>query len=150
MSHAPRPIASRFWPKVQVTPGCWLWQGHRNERGYGKLSSRHGRGYSPERAHHVAWELAYGPPPRGLCVLHRCDVRHCVRPDHLFLGTVADNQTDMARKGRGTVKLTAAQVREARILRGRLTQDALAAQFGVCRATISHIQNGRNWRHLDA
>ena len=98
-----RPLAERFWEKVAITRGCWLWTGRpRNAYGYGRL--RLGGEHDPTtNAHRVAWLLANGPIPEGLWVLHRCDNARCVRPDHLFLGTPADNIHDMDRKGRRVV-----------------------------------------------
>ena len=86
-------VSQRFWDKVKKTPACWVWAGVTFRNGYGQFG-RH------SLAHRIAWELMYGPIPAGLCVLHRCDNPPCVRPDHLFLGTVADNNHDMCAKGR--------------------------------------------------
>lgn len=95
--------SERFWPKVNkngptmphMTTPCWVWTGA-YLRGYGefKLAGRR------HLAHRVAWEMANGPIPDGLWVLHKCDNPPCVREDHLFLGTVMDNVADMDAKGR--------------------------------------------------
>jgi hypothetical protein len=78
--------------------GCWLWtSGVNKPAGYGILTVE-GRCVT---AHRAAYEAFCGPIPTGLCVCHRCDVKLCINPEHLFLGTVQDNQTDKARKGRG-------------------------------------------------
>lgn len=86
----------RFWRQVQKGPDCWLWTGTRTTAGYGQfnLHDRHWQ------AHRVAWQLTNGPIPDGLWALHHCDVPHCVRPDHVFLGTHTDNMRDAADKHR--------------------------------------------------
>ena len=86
------PHSDTFWDGCIPEPntGCWLWLGFISPDGYGT-----------RLAHRRAWELARGPIPDGMLVCHRCDVRHCVNPDHLFLGTHLDNMRDMIRKGRG-------------------------------------------------
>jgi hypothetical protein len=94
------PLENRFWSKVDKTGDCWEWQGG-HVKGYGEITAGKRPGRTWRYAHRVAWELTFGPIPRGLCVLHRCDNRGCVRPAHLFLGTVADNNRDMWAKGRG-------------------------------------------------
>lgn len=95
------PIEQRFWTKVDPTGECWLWTASLHPKGYGQVSVRRPDGRpTMRRAHHIAWELTYGPKPPHLFVLHHCDTPRCVRPDHLFLGTQADNIADMVRKGR--------------------------------------------------
>jgi hypothetical protein len=85
-----------FWASAtRPDQGCWEWQGSKN-RGYGTFS-RNGRS---ERAHRHAWILTYGEIPPGLMVCHHCDNPPCIRPEHLFIGTMLDNMRDAARKGR--------------------------------------------------
>lgn len=85
----------RFWSKVNKTDECWLWTRGRTKQGYGTFSLD-GKTHN---AHRLAWLFTYGDPGE-LQVLHRCDNPPCVRPDHLFLGTVADNMKDRDAKGR--------------------------------------------------
>lgn len=93
------PLAERFWSKVAKSDGCWQWTATLSTSGYGKIGvGPHGAGVL--HAHRVSWELHFGPIPDGLWVLHHCDNRPCVRPDHLFLGTVIDNMQDAVGKGR--------------------------------------------------
>ena len=93
-----RPINTRFWEKVYKS-ACWNWTGSLNEKGYGlfRIGGRKGKA---EKAHRVSWEMFNGPIPENLHVLHLCDNRKCVNPEHLFLGTHQDNMKDMMTKGR--------------------------------------------------
>jgi hypothetical protein len=94
-------LARRFWSKVDKGGDCWVWTASLDRKGYGQIAITANGSKRPRGAHRVAWELTHGPIPSGLCVCHRCDNPRCVRPDHLFLGTVGDNNRDMWRKGRG-------------------------------------------------
>src|ERR1035437_4371398 len=90
----------RFWPKVKksfLKDGCWPWQAGCDSKGYGSFSLI---GRTIVGAHVASWIIYFGPIPKGMCVLHKCDNPPCVRPDHLFLGTKGDNIRDMDDKGR--------------------------------------------------
>jgi Autographiviridae endonuclease len=144
-------LAERFWRDVRKTNDCWEWQGARSD-GYGQICHANRHLY----AHRVAWELAYGPIPEGpghhgVCVLHRCDNRPCVRSDHLFLGSPKDNSVDMAQKGRVRAgntppKLSANAVQEMRRqFRQGALQRELVERFGVRQAAVSAALTGRTW-----
>jgi len=142
----------RFWEKVRITPGCWNWTAYKSNLGYGnfRLDSK------MKYAHRVSWELAHGDIPDGMCVCHTCDNRACVNPDHLFLGSHADNSSDMVQKGRsangadnGKAKLTEEDVHLIReYLRYGCAHKYIARLFGVTRPTIGYIKQGKTWGHL--
>ncbi len=135
-------MLSNFWAKVDMSNECWLWMGARDEKGYGQFNAASAGLRSSEKAHRLAWRLRNGQIPSGLEVAHRCDVRSCVNPEHLWLATHKENMVDMARKGRQRVKVSPNQVAEIRLRRadGELTR-VLAEEFGVRHSTISRIAN---------
>lgn len=155
-------IEHRFWPKVDRSAlgpgGCWVWITSSRDGRYGHFSigvGANGRTRTSS-THRVSYELAYGPIPDGLFVLHRCDNPPCVNPAHLWAGTRDDNTADMLRKGRqamnvgersGCAKVSAEQVRE---IRRRHTDGALqkdiAASFGLEPSGVSRIVNGHYWK----
>ncbi len=102
--HNGHPIVSneeRFWSFVKKTKACWLWTGSAC-KGYGQFREHIGpKKNKMRKAHRFSWTLHKGPVPKGMKVMHKCDVGICVRPKHLFLGTLSDNMQDMLRKGRG-------------------------------------------------
>lgn len=126
----------RFWTRVDKSSDCWNYQD--GSRRYGRVTLENGRRIY---AHRFSWELHFGPVSSGMYVCHHCDNPRCVRPDHLFLGTMADNQRDMVLKGRSTTRLTASQVRDIRTRYGAggITQQTLASEFGCHQRTISRI-----------
>jgi hypothetical protein len=152
---------ARFWKRVHKTEGCWEWMGCRSYSPKYPKSSGHGQIRIDDRAvlvHRFSWELHYGPIPEGLVVCHHCDNPPCVRPDHLFLGTMADNTHDSMSKGRmpmgeaaPNARLTADQVREIRKVCEHRTVSymELGRRYNVSEATIRAIIRGLNWKQLE-
>lgn len=134
--------------------GCLIWCGYTRPDGYAYITvaTKKKRG-----VHQIAWMLANGPIPEGMCICHTCDVRTCVEPSHLFLGTKGDNNRDMIAKGRnraapgernGAAKLTDADVLRIRAIGHGVSSKVLASTFGVSRTAIQRARNGQRWRHL--
>ena len=150
-----RPLEERFRARVDRSnlDDCWEWTATKRW-GYGILSVKDGVG---RLAHRYSYELHYGPSPDELCVLHRCDNPACVRPDHLFLGTHADNVKDKVSKQRQPrgenhwrTKFTEEDIVEIRrkYREGVASQSAMAAQYGVDPSTISDIVRRKLWGHI--
>ena len=150
-----KPIDERFWSFVRKSDGCWLWIGYRFHDGYGYLTCPPNK--KKRRAHRLSYEINVGPIPKGLGVLHKCDVCLCVNPDHLFLGTAKDNAEDCVRKRRhafgikngGGKKLDNKTVVMIRRMRnsGKLLRD-ISAIVGVHLSTVSKICRRSIWRHI--
>jgi hypothetical protein len=125
-----------------------LWQGALNKKGYGLIGIATSR---CDSCHRVSWRLNKGPIPRGKQVLHSCDVRNCWNPDHLWLGTNADNNRDMMTKGRqrlyGNAKLTVEQVLAIRA--DPRPQSVIAAEHGIRgHSYVSRIKRKLHWGNL--
>src|SRR3989337_1119363 len=105
-------LRERFESYIMPEPntGCWLWCGAWKDQKHGKIYGTITIHCHSVRAHRVAWELYVGPVPKGLKVLHKCDVQPCVNPSHLFLGTQKDNVSDCYKKGRRRTKLSREQI----------------------------------------
>jgi hypothetical protein len=85
---------------IDPSTGCWLWNGRLTSNGYGRLNVLDDNIHREIRAHRHTYALKNGPIPNGLLALHRCDIRRCCNPDHIFLGTYKDNSEDMKAKSR--------------------------------------------------
>lgn len=169
-------MEDRFWAKVDKSAGpdgCWLWTGYTERGGYGRITDY----WTKHLTHRYSYELAHGTIPEGMQVCHTCDVRNCVNPAHLWLGTLKDNMLDASTKGRMTgnrsnnrlfgetskqAKLTEAQVREIRERyepqrRGRPLADEvrgptvsdLAAEYDVSRTLIHRVVTRKAWPHIE-
>lgn len=143
---------NRFWSKVSKTKsGCWEWTGWKNQCGYGCLEIK-GKEY---RAHRLSYELHYKKSPDMLQVLHKCDNPCCINPEHLFLGTQADNVRDMVEKKRGVnlcgekhgmSKLYPELVRYIRT--SPLSEKELGKQLKISPSAIGNARRGVTWKHI--
>lgn len=149
-------LTARFWEKVQIGEAnqCWPWlantcQGYGHFRLSGKI----------QKAHRLVYRYFYGEIPSGKVVMHLCDNRRCVNPEHLQLGSQADNNKDRDTKGRhialrgeahGMSRLTEEQARSVIQLRAEINAKIkdLAASFSVSKTTIRDVLNGKTWRWL--
>ena len=147
-------IKDRFWSYVKKSKDCWWWTGTKDKAGYGGL----GVGAGMVRAHRLSWCLHNGSIPDGIHVLHKCDNPPCVRPDHLFLGTQADNIKDMLKKGRWKPKLgenhpsSKLKVKDVYKIRqlhvDGIKRDEIAERFNIAISTVEGIIYRTRWRHI--
>lgn len=169
--------AERFARHIRRDGDCWLWTGFIAPSGYARFTLRHAKNqYTRGTAHRASWLLHRGEIPSGMMVCHTCDVRHCVNPEHLFIGSAQDNTDDMMRKGRRVAPSTANRMRgdnhtsrtnPERLKRGtdhhhaKITENEvliirasalkgveLAKIYGLAPVTVSRIRRRMIWRHV--
>lgn len=141
---------------IRKTDKCWLWTGDKYSSGYGRLTIKLGL---QVRAHRFMYEQRFGKIPEGMFALHKCDVRACVNPEHIFIGTKKDNMQDCVSKGRNRYKtlkgtespnsnLNKKDITEIRELykTGKFFQREIGHKFGVSQVTVSRIILGYSYK----
>ena len=145
-------LLTRLMARTTFEPnsGCWLWMGFVHPRGYGHMKV----GTRNHRVHRLSYHLHTGIDPGSLHVMHSCDVRICINPAHLSLGSNRENIDDKVRKGRHQfgertpiAVLTEADVLAIRRATGTLRE--IGQEFGICRDHVFRIRKRLAWRHLD-
>ena len=150
-----RPLDERLYEMIAIDEltGCWIWIGNIGTNGYGRI----GVDNVVCPTHRVSYEFHKGPIPDGLVLMHTCDVRPCINPDHLVPGTKKDNTADMMSKGRnkfwsrlGKANPAAKLDEEAvRHIRQRImTCRAYAELYGVSAPVVNKIMLRQNWKHV--
>lgn len=149
----PDKLIHSFWSKVDKSGDCWMWMASSlksNGRGQFPNARRYGGSTSPYR---FSWQIHFGPIPKGMLICHHCDNPLCVNPQHLFLGTHADNTQDMVSKGRsckgnrnGQAKATEELITKVREFRG--THQEASEFFGIPRRRIISYRRGDTWNYL--
>lgn len=145
-------LAQRLAEHSKLMPnGCRIWTASVDDWGYGVLWWQH----KIRKAHRLSWEDSNGFIPAGLCVLHRCDTPACINIDHLWLGTNAENNADMMKKGRhvaprgeqnGKTNFTTRHVLAIRA--DTRPQRTIAAEYSTSQMTISRIKRRKTWSHV--
>lgn len=160
----PDEFEDRFWVRVDRAKEdeCWEWQGSLDSSGYGNLSESGKQG----AAHRQAWELEHGNPGDDW-VLHTCDNKKCVNPNHLYLGDHTQNMADAWDRGLMTpnnnlppieerggedapgAKLSKKEAQEVKEMIGDKTQEEIAIEYGITQTTVSQIKLGQTWECLE-
>jgi hypothetical protein len=140
---------SKYIP--EAISGCWLWSGAVDAKGYGRFSVKN----KVVKAHRWAYERFIDKIPCGLIVCHKCDVRSCVNPNHLFIGTDLDNSNDKVSKKRHLYgeKHPKAKLNEEQVLfikNSNLSVKELTTMFNIHRNAVYKIKNNESWSHLNA
>ena len=162
-----RHIKLEFLNKVIKTKTCWLWVGYITKKGYGRFFFK----YKQIAAHRKSYEIFNGEIKPGMWVLHKCDIRNCVNPAHLYQGTEWDNAMDATKRKRwaygkknGTYKYPERVHRGENASWSKLSekdvinilkcislgekQNAIAKRFNVTPANINEIYKGKIWKHI--
>jgi hypothetical protein len=143
-----------FWSRVQTgsRDECWPWKGPADpQTGYGKFCWNN----FTTSAHRFAWIATYGVIPKGLLVCHKCDNRICQNPHHLFLGTIADNNADMRKKGRGSKPPSSAKITREQVIQIRklwvpykTSMRTIAKLLKVPYKSVESAVNPKRWNQI--
>lgn len=143
-----------FWQRVAVkaTSECWNWTGPASVYGYGIYS----KNKVSMPSHRAAYEKTYGKIPLGMIIRHSCDNPLCCNPNHLLVGTHAQNVADKVSRGRQNRGekswnhvLTDDIVKRIRALcKAGINQYSIAEKFGICQSSVSRIANNKRWAHV--
>ena len=154
-------VLDRFWSRVNRDGDCWLWEGEKNNQGYGRFTFWHDGKRTRVLAHRLAAQLAGTRLDPGLVLRHQCDTPACVRPTHLLTGTQSENLRDARDRGRLNLeglragwKMRPANARfddeMVEDILGRLAlgekQSDIAARYGVSQSTISNVAMGKSYK----
>lgn len=163
----PIPIKERFFRHVKKTNTCWLWTANTYKCGYGQfgIGSRSDGTRKKAAAHRISWEIHKGFIPKGILVLHICNIKECVNPKHLYLGDHQANMDQAVKDGRfkrtkkwidarrGS-KNPASKLTEFKVLEIRKkysngsSQDCLALEYGINQTKIGSIVRRETWKHI--
>lgn len=141
-------LEARFWGGFEKRGDCWIWIKTLNHNGYGTVKSN-------LFAHRFSYEIHFGKIPEGLFVLHKCDTPSCVNPEHLFIGTIGDNNRDKKEKNRDpkgsrhwNTHLSESDADEIRtMVRSGVPQREIGIKFGIHQSTVSNIKTMTTWKH---
>ncbi len=151
------PLFENYMPIPES--GCWIFMGKIQDTGYGMITKQVNKVKRYIGAHRLSWEMTYGPVPDGMLVCHKCDVRSCINPSHLFLGTYKDNSQDMKHKGRhkngvsvgkkAGPRLSKEIILEIRtaIEQGEIGKE-ICKRFGISYTHYQNIKFRRDWKHI--
>lgn len=159
-------IRERFFSYIRKTNSCWLWTGYVRENGYANFRYKD----STWRAHRVSYDLFVGPIPKGKMVLHKCDVKECVRPEHLYIGDHARNMRDVVERKRQWYHPPKGHLSGEKNPKAKLSNDdvefirtnyvryknfgmnsiALSKKYGVSPSTILRVVEYKNWINQEA
>jgi hypothetical protein len=155
------PVEERFWRMVDKKGDeeCWEWTGALDSFGYGIIKDEKPRGGRLIKAHRLSHRIHFGDIPVGLYVLHKCDNRKCVNPNHFFLGTYQDNSDDMYKKGRnvnlrgskiGTSRFTESEIVEIKTdyFVNKMSTREISVKYSVNQTYVYQIIHGTVWGHV--